>query len=144
MLNSSYKKTIIFLRVNYPSIYKDNSITRGIIFYIRRVIEKDIEFIYKEENITFEGPCITYVTSEKSNSVKEKTVNIEENHPLGRLVDIDVYDEFFKGLSREEMGLDKRKCYLCNEYAGICVRNKNHSIEEVIGYIEKIYNKYNK
>ena len=67
--------------------------------------------------------------------LKRMTVCLEETHPLGRLFDIDVYDTEGKGISRNELGLDERRCLLCHENAKICARSRKHSLEELLAGI---------
>jgi holo-ACP synthase len=74
--------------------------------------------------------------------VKVRTVEIENSHPLGRLIDIDVFKPDGIALSRTELGLSQRKCYLCNDVAHNCVRSHKHSTEEIIEYIENKYINY--
>lgn len=60
--------------------------------------------------------------------IKSVTVDLEEHHPLGRIFDMDVIDSQGKHLSRQDMGLQPRRCLLCHEDARICTRNRTHPI----------------
>ncbi|MCG8482108.1 MAG: citrate lyase holo-[acyl-carrier protein] synthase, partial [Clostridia bacterium] len=64
--------------------------------------------------------------------LKEILIDIEDNHPLGRLFDFDVIDKDFTFISRTAVGYEKRKCLLCDEDAAICVRSRSHSYEQLI------------
>jgi holo-ACP synthase / triphosphoribosyl-dephospho-CoA synthase len=55
-------------------------------------------------------------------------VDIEENHPLGRLMDIDVINVRHQ-ISRRDLNLSPRRCFLCDEEAHVCVRAQTHAIE---------------
>lgn len=70
--------------------------------------------------------------------VKELAVRLEETHPLGRLWDIDVYDENGISMSREALSAPVRKCLICGQDAKGCARNRTHSVEELIHEIEKM------
>lgn len=70
--------------------------------------------------------------------VKTTTVGLEDTHPLGRLFDIDVYDEDGKGVSRELLGFSARKCLLCSQDAKLCARNRSHTVKELYDQVEKI------
>ncbi|MBR6006755.1 MAG: citrate lyase holo-[Clostridia bacterium] len=59
--------------------------------------------------------------------VKERCVRIEEEHPLGRLLDIDVIAENGEKLSR----IAPRKCLICGENAAVCARSRAHSVAEL-------------
>jgi triphosphoribosyl-dephospho-CoA synthetase len=69
--------------------------------------------------------------------LKKKTIQIEENHCLGRFVDIDVYSRY-GCLSRE----DKRHCFLCNDLSINCMRSSKHSYEEIIAFLESYVKGY--
>ncbi|MCP1110197.1 citrate lyase holo-[acyl-carrier protein] synthase [Ohessyouella blattaphilus] len=73
--------------------------------------------------------------------MKEKMVEIEENHPLGRLFDIDVMEKG-SSISRVEIGREPRKCLLCGQDAKLCCRSVAHSQEEVAGKAGEIIRQY--
>lgn len=58
--------------------------------------------------------------------VKQKTVMLEELHPLGRLFDMDVLDSSGRSLSRKDFGLPARRCLLCGGDAKVCGRSRAH------------------
>lgn len=143
-LLKKYKNTLLTIRVNYPGINKNNYISFSIINILNSLVVKKFndKVLYREFNITSEGPIITMIVKEEHNIVKLKAVEIEENHILGRCVDIDVYDKMGRGLSRGELGLCKRKCYLCNDFAQNCVRSRKHDINEVEKFIKDKFEYY--
>jgi len=63
--------------------------------------------------------------------IKEKTCEIEECHPLGRLFDMDVFESDNKPISRDQIGLQRRKCLLCENEGVYCSRNQTHSVSEL-------------
>ena len=79
-----------------------------------------------------DGPLIIYLYKEE-NSLKEEMVFLEQNNPLGRFVDIDVYFNDTKSLNRKDL----RKCYLCDNPAFVCGRNKTHTVEELNNYLKQ-------
>lgn len=80
----------------------------------------------------FDGPMIIYLC-QKDKCLKETMVLYEENDELGRFVDIDVYFNDSKSISRNTL----RKCYLCDNYAFVCGKNKNHSAEKLNNYLKQ-------
>lgn len=72
--------------------------------------------------------------------VKELTVQLEETHPLGRLYDIDVYNEDGKGISRIMVGRAGRTCLICDKDAKICGRSRSHSVFELSNQVGTIIN----
>ena len=145
-LIEKYKLPLVSLRVNYPGIEKDNSLTRN----IAKIIKKELvskfmkQIVYEDDKITAEGPVITLIIENIAEEIKRKTIDVEENHILGRCVDIDVYDEMGNSISRGQLGLIGRKCFLCGDNAQNCARSRRHNIEDVIGFIYKKYDEYTK
>lgn len=143
-LIKNYSLPIICLRINYPGEIKNNDLTSN----ISRVLKEEVLNIFRDdikyENFKFtaEGPLLILVVNEDALVVKKKTIELEENHLLGRLGDIDVYDKEGNGISRKDLGCSARKCFICSDIAQNCVRSQKHSIEEVIKFIEERYIKY--
>jgi len=73
---------------------------------------------------------------------KMLTCKLEEEHPLGRLMDIDVFDEEGVLLSRSLFGMKKRRCLLCNEEAFLCARAQKHSYTELNAYIKTLVHQH--
>ncbi len=69
---------------------------------------------------------------------KALTCKLEEEHPLGRLMDIDVLDEMGVLLSRSLFGFTKRRCLVCDEEAFVCARAQKHSYNELNAHIKTL------
>ncbi len=63
--------------------------------------------------------------------IKALAVDLEEESPLGRLLDIDVLRPDGAGLSRTEIGREERGCLLCGRPGAGCARSRRHSAEEL-------------
>lgn len=71
---------------------------------------------------------------EISHRIKERMVRFEDEHPLGRLYDIDVFSPDGIKLSR---GADRqRTCLLCDRPAHACRRDQSHTIDELSDHID--------
>ena len=75
--------------------------------------------------------------------LKRSMVSIEDNHPLGRLFDIDVLDNHGVALSRDGLELPRRKCLVCGEDAKICARSRTHQLSELIDKMSEMINDCN-
>ena len=69
--------------------------------------------------------------------VKNLCCEIEDTHPLGRLMDIDVM-----GVDRAAVGLSPRRCLLCGNEVRYCMRAKNHTTEELLAKIDEMVNDF--
>lgn len=79
-----------------------------------------------------DGPLIIYLFSKEKN-LKEEMVLLEQNTPLGRFIDIDVYYNSDISLNRSHL----RKCYLCDSPAFVCGRLKRHTTDDLNNYLKQ-------
>ncbi len=74
-----------------------------------------------------------------SSEIKQITEEFEENHKLGRFIDVDITNKHGKNVSSHK----KKLCYFCNEKPAIvCMREKTHSYPELKSFISKKINDY--
>lgn len=143
-LSRKYKATIVSFTLNTPGIEKDNVEYRDIheLGY-KRILEqlekRGIFILYKDIKHKKTGSDAYIVVDYDSIEVKNIMVNIEENHRLGRIFDIDVFDNHLNQISRKKIGKDKRKCILCDKDAKTCIRQGNHNIDDIKEGILKIW-----
>ncbi|MGL4642546.1 MAG: citrate lyase holo-[acyl-carrier protein] synthase [Cetobacterium sp.] len=134
-----FNQPILVLRANYPGEDKNNFVPKYIIEIIKdevvEIFNSEILFSKKIESI--EGPTYIYVIKNSGKEIKKIAMLIEENHDLGRCVDIDVFDSDGYAFSRKDFNGEKRKCLLCEEMAFVCARKKNHTQIEVQSAIQK-------
>jgi Phosphoribosyl-dephospho-CoA transferase (holo-ACP synthetase) len=69
-------------------------------------------------------------------------ITLEQQHPLGRLFDLDVLQADGRSLSRREFDLPPRRCLICDELAAACGRSRRHSSEELQVRIHQILHTY--
>lgn len=128
-------KTVVTLHANIPGPLKDTKEAYVLLGLIEPALElENATYVHLYEGD--DGPCRIFVLNDPDDiKIKAKMVLIEEEHPLGRYVDLDVFGENGPSLHRKE----PRKCYLCGKPAFVCGRAKTHSAEELLAHItEKI------
>ena len=60
--------------------------------------------------------------------IKQLTEIFEENHKLGRLIDIDIFNKYTEPVSSGK----EKACYYCGKFSAVsCMRNKRHSYKEI-------------
>ena len=72
-------------------------------------------------------------------------INVEEEHILGRCLDIDVYtlkNDKVIGISRSDLFKKPRRCFICDLDAKICSRAQTHTIDEIKNYFEVVYKNF--
>lgn len=80
------------------------------------------------------GPELLMLVSMDALGLKRSMVHIEEEHPLGRLADIDVVGRagaMPRPLSRLDLGLAPRNCLVCGREAKLCARSRAHGVPEM-------------
>lgn len=86
------------------------------------------------------GPEALFVYDQERINFKKNMIQIEEQHPLGRLFDLDV-----NLVKRTDFQAQARKCLICEDDAVVCGRSRKHSIDELLDAIElMVINLYNK
>lgn len=74
--------------------------------------------------------------------LKRICCEIEETHPLGRLMDIDVLGADAVPLDRRFFGFSPRKCLVCGRDARLCMRNATHDLNELDNKIKQMIDAY--
>lgn len=138
-----YKAPLISFTLNIPGINKNQIIYTNIhidgVIKIKQVLKRNnIEILYIEERAEEAGREAFIIFSGSALAVKKLTIELEDKHPLGRLYDIDVFDEKYNQISRSELGKEMRKCFICKNQAVICARNRTHSIDDLYSKINEI------
>lgn len=143
-LINEYKKSLISFTLNIPGPKKDSPSYRKIheigMEEIISKVEGNIQFIKRNKKKT--GPEGFIVVNMDPRKLKKLTIDIEENHSLGRIFDMDVFDSNHNQVSRSDLGEEGRKCLICNKNAKICSREASHWIEELLERIDKLYREY--
>lgn len=84
------------------------------------------------------GPVGYFVVEMQPEELKEKMVAIEQQHPLGRLMDIDVLKEPGKPMSRTVLGQQPRKCLICGNMAAACTRSRAHPAQQLLEAMDRM------
>lgn len=143
-LSKQYNTPVLVMRVNYPGLKKTNAVTVNMIKELSPLICAILSDKVRGKLLSLgaEGPIFYGAVDEDVLALKLIAINFEENHALGRCLDLDVYDRSGVSISRQELGSPRRRCYLCEDYAHHCVRARRHSESEIIAYVEKKYTDY--
>ncbi|EOX7391430.1 citrate lyase holo-[acyl-carrier protein] synthase [Enterobacter quasiroggenkampii] len=88
------------------------------------------------------GPEALWSVSAPAWMIKHVTAHLEDNHPLGRLWDIDVFCPKTGQLKRNAIQQPMRRCFICQEPAHACSRARRHSRAELARAIEELTDGY--
>ncbi|WP_240463590.1 citrate lyase holo-[acyl-carrier protein] synthase [Paenibacillus apiarius] len=146
-LLETFSLPLISFTVNIPGPRKSTSMSRQIFqegyqSLIHRLTMNRISPVYLETYNLATGSEAFIVVDADERAVKELLISLENLHPLGRLLDMDVIGRNGTIISREELSHPKRKCLLCEQDAHVCGRSRAHSITELLHAIQKIADDY--
>lgn len=124
-------KTVITVKTNIPGDNKSINLAYTIVKLFKNLIPNSFidKILFFD---SYDGPYYIIGSNSDANAIKFILIELEDTHALGRFIDLDVFDGE-KTLVRTK----PRKCYLCNDTAFNCIRQKKHSINELIKYVEE-------
>jgi len=148
-LLNKFSNTIVSYKLNIPGPIKYNSLIKeifdeGLQLFRSELMDNFIEI--QHENIMYKnsGPEYFAVINSSSCIIKELTTKMEETHILGRIYDYDVLNSKGRHIDRQELGIEARKCLLCEKNAFECGRSRKHEVSELIYKIENMaFNYFN-
>ncbi len=128
----------ILVKANIPGPHKNLGEAHLLVRLFCNELKKNKRYKACKLFNTDDGPfaLISFVSNDIK-SIKLEMINLEENHELGRFIDLDVFGSSIPSLSRKELGFSLRKCYLCGKDASYCSRNKSHSLDLLLSYIKE-------
>lgn len=76
--------------------------------------------------------------------LKKLTLDIENYHRIGSIMDLDVVDINGISISRKSRDIEPRKCIICGEYSTICLHKNSHNQNEYDSKVKEIihYDKF--
>ena len=131
-----FNDAVISIKTNIPGDDKNTVYSHLILNAFSFLINKyNFNFDYYPSD---DGPFVLIeVKHGNPGQIKKDMIEIEDSHPLGRLIDIDVHS-----LTGQISRPVKRQCYICDEVSAICIREKRHNIEEINNYIKENVKEY--
>ena len=134
-----HKMPVISFGMNIPGEIKTDENIRHAFEEGLKTLRARLEsegFEVAEENERHEAAGDEWIASvdAAADALKEIATSVEENHPFGRLFDMDVINESGEKLSRAV----SRRCLICDEDASVCARSRKHDLTELKKAVEKI------
>lgn len=136
--------TLVCLTVIMPGNVKRNAqslvVAHAAVEAIQEAFVQSIQWQREQDLSTgYEG---YYLVDMSMIACKRLACEIEDNHPLGRLFDIDVINTHVEPVSRSVIGREGRKCLLCDHDARYCMRNHTHTRDELQQKIQQMIEAY--
>ncbi|MBR1469710.1 MAG: citrate lyase holo-[Prevotella sp.] len=144
LLKEHPDETLLCLTVVMPGSVKRNRISivvaRAATETLRATFGESLTWMEERDLETgFEAYALTTLPMLEA---KREACRIEEEHPLGRLFDLDVIDPTGVPVARAAIGAAPRRCLICGQEARYCMRNHTHSQEQLHARITEIVDDY--
>ena len=137
LLDSHPGRSLLCMTVQLPGPEKRNAtslkIAKAGVEAIREAFSPEFEELRDLET----GYEAYFLVPLSGQDAKRLACQIEDTHPLGRLMDIDVLITALC-VSRTDIGLQPRKCLLCGNEVRYCMRAKTHTTAELLSKIEEM------
>jgi len=82
------------------------------------------------------------VQCRSASELKKYTMIIENTHPLGQLMDLNVMNKNGETISRGSCDLDARQCIICNSIAPECAKKHRHTLSELDNKIKSVLEEF--
>lgn len=143
----SYRQPLISLTLVSPGAVKNGPAWRALMAIARREIRarcQQQEWVIVGESATDDrcGPEWIVAVCAGAKTLKQVMVALEQQHPLGRLWDIDVIDTDGRAISRQALGFAGRQCLICNDLSHACARSRRHALPELLDEIARRIERY--
>ena len=160
LLGSHPGKSLLCLTVQLPGPEKRNRTSLAIALAGVEAVRNAFTPEYEELRDLETGYEAYFLVSLPAPDAKRLACRIEDTHPLGRLMDIDVlcasvsptaegyyfscsspknqFPSAIASLTRTEIGQEPRKCLLCDNEVRYCMRAKTHTTAELLARIEEM------
>lgn len=144
LIQDNPELTLVCLTVIMPGNVKRNAqslvVAHAAVEAIQEAFGQSIQWQREQDLSTgYEG---YYLVDMSMIACKRLACEIEDNHPLGRLFDIDVINTHVEPVSRSVIGREGRKCLLCDHDARYCMRNHTHTRDELQQKIQQMIEAY--
>ncbi|MFY9422761.1 MAG: triphosphoribosyl-dephospho-CoA synthase [Bacilli bacterium] len=129
---------LLTVKANTAGPNKNNHRAHFLVRYFGKLLQEKFPLVYLEFHGGADGPWALGEFSKRSDH-KNELMKIEEEHPLGRLIDLDFFLTPEKSLSRDELGFEPRGCLACEGEGRNCARSRKHSLTEIEDKSEEIF-----
>lgn len=144
ILLKGWQVPLVSFTVNMPGKVKKSRRSEAVfsagVEAIRESLAGHIAYYKLLDKVT--GPEGYFAADLPAEELKERMCRIEEEHPLGRLMDIDVLSAPGRPVSRTQLGQRPRKCLVCGGMAAACTRSRAHPAEQLLAAIDGLLDQW--
>ena len=137
-MREAHPGTCVSVSVNIPGAEKDSPRIRALFRHALERIEHALPVVGLHIVHGKAGPHAVLAVEGNADAVKEIACRLETENEYGRLLDIDVYDASGVPVSSPSRG-QGRCCFVCDGLAVACMREKRHSLPEIMAGVERLF-----
>ena len=141
IFREKYETSLVSITINMPGAVKDMPVLRRLRDYAVQEVRKRFNVLGEEQVNLVTGPEAFVAVDEEAWSIKSIVMEIEEQYPFARLLDIDVFTKDGGLLSRQDQG-QGRGCFVCGGETVVCRREQKHTQQELEQVVEKMLNQF--
>lgn len=165
LLAKNTRASLLSATMNIPGPTKTSPVLRDVFEQVMDTVREHpsirnaeiFSAVYREKAT---GPEYYMLVDLSAENLKTLLIEIEQSHPWGRLLDLDVLyclpseadsklseaeailgavdADRVHSISRTDLNLPTRRCLICEDDAKICGRSRRHSVEEMQAAIAKL------
>ena len=135
-LSRDRDEPVVLVKANMPGEKKNPPHAHVILNVAVRLLFDLLEPVMEVRTPSRDGDYHVMVIDGNATALKRLGVYLEDTHRLGRLFDIDVYENG-KKLSRTELGRARRSCLICGGDVTLCRREGRHRLKTLRASIEQ-------
>lgn len=128
---------VALVKANIPGSDKNKSLAYLVVNLFHKYLLDNYQISREQFYESSDGPFYLVEIVKLAKTLKMELIMVEDKHPLGRLVDFDVYEKI-GNISRTHLKQEPRKCLICNLPAHQCIRSKAHQLIEIESKIDEI------
>jgi len=134
--------SLISFTLNIPGAYKAYPLARkafeqGLLLIARQLERQGFAVLYEQQTQGDAEYEYFAAVDADSENIKPLMIAIEEGHPLGRLFDMDVFDQDGVVMRGKAYGREERPCLICGGPVWACARSRAHSGAELAYHTAK-------
>jgi holo-ACP synthase len=146
-LLSQFGRTLVQLTLVNPGPVKDTAQARfvfdqGLGALHEALAQAGLPVLAFDGSYFTTGPEMLMAIDAEPLLVKHKLLQVEEQHPLGRLWDVDVIDPTGTSVSRQRLDLPARLCLVCDQAAHACAHKGAHALHDLQRAVQDRINAY--
>ncbi len=128
----STNNLLVTVKANICGDNKNIKEANIVIEYFKNKVENSFNILSIEKIESYDGNFYLLELDEQDYlNIKLRLIEVE-SCKLGRFVDLDLFKNGEKSISRKDLGLHPRTCIICGDNYNVCLREKRHTVDEIL------------